>query len=425
MKSFLTLLLLELRRLLRSRVWLPSFVIFLSVILYSAYIQTVIWKQTEASRSEIEQMVRTQWDSLGSYNPHGAAHYGSFVFYPISPLGAIDEGVSTQMGRVLRVEGHVQNRSGLAEANLSPHVSRFGSLQPALLLKYVLPLFFIFYSFYITAQDRDSGVLNLSKVYGASVRQQMLARVLMMWLFAILLIALVFVLFYSMLSASNGFASDSLRWVLMPLAFAVYYLLIIALTVYVSVCFKQSSSGLAIMLAAWLLWSLFLPSSFAALAKQRFILPSSSAFEKGMNEDRSKGIDGHNPEEERKKELEQRVLTQYNVKSLDSLPVNFDGIVMQADEEYGNAVWDKHFSALDSINQAQNLLVSQSALINPFQQLQILSSSLAGTDSRHYRHFLHSAELYRREPIKTLNDKLTYGGSKTGDWTYKADAAFF
>jgi ABC-2 type transport system permease protein len=254
---------------------------------------------------------------------------------------------------------------------------------------------------------------------------QLMARVFAIWLFACLLLTLVFAVFIAMLPASAGFASDSLRWVLMPIAYALYYLLLIALTVYASVCFRQSSSGLAIMLAAWLLWSLFLPSTFAALAKQRYPLPSNRAFEKGMDEDRSKGIDGHNPEADRKKALEQKVLAEYNVKVLDSLPVNFDGIVMQADEEYGNTVWDKHFTALDSIYQAQNGLISQSVWINPFQSLQSLSTSLAGTDLLHYQHFLRAAEAYRRVLIKTLNDKLTFGGSKTGDWGYKADASFF
>ena len=41
--------------------------------------------------------------------------------------------------------------------------------------------------------------------------------------------------------------------------------------------------------------------------------------------------------------LKEEYLVKYNVDSLSQLPINFDGIVMQADEEYGNQVWDKHF----------------------------------------------------------------------------------
>ena len=62
-----------------------------------------------------------------------------------------------------------------------------------------------------------------------------------------------------------------------------------------------------------------------------------------MKEDRSKGIDGHNPSDQRREQLKNKYLVKYNVDSLKQLPINFDGIVMQEDEEYGNRVWDKHF----------------------------------------------------------------------------------
>ena len=67
-----------------------------------------------------------------------------------------------------------------------------------------------------------------------------------------------------------------------------------------------------------------------------------------MDNDRSKGIDGHNPSEERESELLEITLKKYNVKTIEDLPINFTGVIMQADEEYGNLVWDKHFGNLYS-----------------------------------------------------------------------------
>lgn len=66
-----------------------------------------------------------------------------------------------------------------------------------------------------------------------------------------------------------------------------------------------------------------------------------------------------------------------------------------------------------------------SGLINPFASLQNLSMGAAGTDMFHHLDFLRQAENYRRVFIKTLNDKHAYGGSKTGDWNWKADNEFF
>ena len=47
--------------------------------------------------------------------------------------------------------------------------------------------------------------------------------------------------------------------------------------------------------------------------------------------------------------IKEEILSQYGVSQLSDLPINFDGIRMQADEEYGNMVWDKHFGNLRSI----------------------------------------------------------------------------
>ena len=44
--------------------------------------------------------------------------------------------------------------------------------------------------------------------------------------------------------------------------------------------------------------------------------------------------------------MEKSTLAKYNVEKLEDLPINFSGILMQEDEEYGNMVWDKHFGNL-------------------------------------------------------------------------------
>jgi ABC-2 type transport system permease protein len=144
-----------------------------------------------------------------------------------------------------------------------------------------------------------------------------------------------------------------------------------------------------------------------------------------MEEDRSKGIDGHNPTGEREKELEKKTLAKYKVDSLAELPIKYDGLVMQADEEYGNKVWDKHFGKLYHKFHIQKTNYQLSGLINPFSSLQNLSMATSGTDMIHHLDFLRSAEVYRRGFIKALNNKHAFGGSKTGDWGWKADRAFF
>jgi len=113
------------------------------------------------------------------------------------------------------------------------------------------------------------------------------------------------------------------------------------------------------------------------------------------------------------------------VDNLSLLPINFDGIRMQADEEYGNIVWDKHFGNHRKVLDRQKRSFQLGGLINPFISLQNASMGFAASDNLHHQVFLRQVETYRRDFIKALNDEHAFGGSRTGDWGWKADRAFF
>ena len=83
----------------------------------------------------------------------------------------------------------------------------------------------------------------------------------------------------------------------------MYYFVIICLTVYFSLVFKNSTAALSSMILIWVLWSIFLPKISGNLVEKFSPLPSRVSMQKLMDNDRSKGIDGHNPSEERESEL--------------------------------------------------------------------------------------------------------------------------
>jgi len=174
-----------------------------------------------------------------------------------------------------------------------------------------------------------------------------------------------------------------------------------------------------------LLWTIFLPKTIGNFTESLTPLSTRIELTEKMKEDRSKGIDGHNPFDDRKKELEEEVLARYDVDSISDLPINFAGILMQADEEYGNKVWDKHYGDLYENLETQKRNYQFSGFINPFASLQSLSMASAGTDLFHHLDFLNAAESYRRYFIKTLNDEYAFGGSRTGERGWKASNEFF
>ncbi|MEM1406388.1 MAG: DUF3526 domain-containing protein, partial [Bacteroidota bacterium] len=381
-------------------------------------------KNRQALVNQSKEEVREQWENMGPSNPHGAAHYGSYAFKPITLLSALDEGVNLTAGRVLRLEGHVQNETTHSSQSQSAFISYFGPLKASLILQIVLPLLIIFLTYYSIQSEYEQGRIRLLMVQGVAYAKLIVGKVLSVWMLAFL--TLLMTLAVQWITLGQSFSQDlMLRSGLIVLAYAGFYWIISSITATLCSRWAQGASALTIMLALWVLWLIFLPKISSWYVQEQTVLPSREEFKTAMREDRSKGLDGHNPTDEREKVLKDSVLAAYGVASVDSLPINYDGLVMQADEEYGNKVWDKHFGELFDIMQLQKASMQYLGFINPFSALQSLSMGICGTDQWSHLHFQQQAEAYRRVFIKALNDEHAYGGSKTGDWSWKAEQAFF
>jgi len=92
---------------------------------------------------------------------------------------------------------------------------------------------------------------------------------------------------------------------------------------------------------------------------------------------------------------------------------------MQASEEYGNQVFDKHFNALYDRYRAQNAVSQFGAAMAPLLAVRSLSMGLAGTDVEQHRHFATEAEGYRRGLVAFANNYLR-DNTQTGEWDWKA-----
>ncbi len=408
----------------RTRLFLGISLGFVAALLLSIVLGGYQAKQQSEAYEKAKDHLRKQWENIDAMNPHSAAHYGTYVFKPTNLLSSLDEGVNSITGNVLRVEGHVQNEMVHSEASQMQAVSRFGKLKSSLLLQYIIPLLLVFLAFSSVSGEKQSGRLKLLVMQGAKPHQIIFSKTISVWLYGILLLSFV-VAAYSLINIQQIHGEMLARAGLFFLAYALFYFIISGLTVFLSARWQNATLALTTMLGIWILWSIFLPYIFMSSVEKWYPLPSRDEFKTAMREDRSKGIDGHNPVDERGKALEEKVLAEYEVDSLSQLPINFDGIRMQADEEYGNQVWDKHFGKLREVMERQKQTYQLSGIVNPFASLQNASMGFTGSDNLHHQEFLLQVENYRRDFIKILNDKHAYGGSKTGDWGWKADNDFF
>ena len=397
------------------------FCFFLCLVAFLGIIQN---NKLNAEQELAHEHIRSQWDEMEASNPHSAAHYGTYAFKPVSVLNSIDEGINSVTGNVLRLEGHRQNDIVFSEASQSLMISKFGKLKPSLIFQFIIPLLLIFFSFNTYMSERNSGRLKLMLVQGASLRKVVFSKVLSIWFIGLFL--LLITLFFQLLFNFNNLNSDIFtRLSILFLSYSFYYLILINITVLLSVIFKSSTAALSLTVLTWVFWTIFFPTIMGNTTEKLSPLPTRIEFKEAMSEDRSKGIDGHNPRGERRDALEKATLEKYNVDKLEDLPINFSGIVMQEDEEYGNMVWDKHFGDLYTQLEKQKSNYQLSGLINPFASLQNLSMGSSGSDMFHHLDFLTKAESYRRIFIKTLNDEYAFGGSKTGERGWKATNEFF
>ncbi|MEO1417411.1 MAG: DUF3526 domain-containing protein [Bacteroidota bacterium] len=398
-----------------------GFVAILCLTIYLGYLQTEA--QSERYQSA-RQHLRHQWENNREMHPHGAVHYGTYVFKPINLLSSLDEGVSSITGNVLRIEGHVQNEIIYSEASQMQANSKFGKLKSSLLLQYIIPLLLIFLAYQSINSEKQSGRLKLLLLQGANPIQLVLAKTFAVTSYGMGLLALT-ILSYALFHLSQISAEIWGRTILFFCSYSLYYFIIAGFTVFLSFRLKNTSLALTSMLGLWIIWTIFSPHILMSSVEQWHQLPTREAFKKAMKEDRAKGIDGHNPRDERRKELEEQILAKYEVDSLSELPIDFGGILMQADEEYGNEVWDKHFGYIREVLGEQKQSYQLGGILNPFISLQNLSMGLAGNDNWHHQAFLVQAETYRRNLIKTLNDEHAYGTIKEGDDYIKVGPEFF
>ena len=372
---------------LRKKVFLYTTIFFVLVLSTVIILGTIQNSNQKLYRSKAQEHIRSQWENLEAMNPHRAAHYGSYAFKPLNTLNSMDNGINDITGNVIKLEGHIQNEIVYSDASQSLTISKFGKLKSSSILQYVIPLFLIFLAFNSMSSERQSKRLKLLLFQGASLSKLAFAKSISVWIYGLFLLLITVITQILFIQTD---VETLQRLVVLTISYGLYYYIISSVSIYCSTSLNDSTSALSYVLAIWITWTIFLPKIWGNAVEKFHPLPSRQAFKTGMKEDRSKGIDGHNPKDQRREDLKQKYLQKYDVDSLKNLPINFDGIVMQEDEEYGNIVWDKHFGNNYDIFKKQKFLFQMSGIINPFASLQSLSMGSCGTDMIHHLDFLKS-----------------------------------
>jgi ABC-2 type transport system permease protein len=371
-----------------------------------------------------QRATRAQWLAQTPKNPHSAAHYGVYAFKPKPPLSFADWGVDDYAGVAVWLEAHKQNDLRYKPAQDATAVQRFSALTAATVLQLLVPLAIILIAFATFAGEREQGTLRQVLSLGVDGRELALGKALGVTaaLAALLVPATVIGVGALALAAGPGaLVADLPRFGLLALAYLVYFLVFVGLSLAVSAWAKSARLALVVLLGFWIFQGLVAPRVAADAARRLHPTPSALAFAEAMRQDIEGGTDGHDSRDQRLEALKARLLRQYKVTSVDQIPVNFAGIALQVGEEHGNAVFDRHYGDLWARFRAQDAVHRWGGLLAPLLAVRSLSMGLAGTDGAQHRHFAAAAEEYRRRLIQATNDEVTFHK----DEDHKATAAFY
>jgi ABC-2 type transport system permease protein len=394
--------LLDLWRDGRFRV-LSSLVLVISLVSLAAGWKT--YADLSAQHRAAQAATREQWLNQPKKNPHSAAHYGVYAFKPKSPLAMVDTGIDPYVGVAVWLEAHKQNEMKYRPAQDRTAVQRFGDLGGAEVLQVLLPLFIVLMGFGVFAAEREQGTLRQLLSVGARPRDLALGKALGVaaGLGVILVPATILGAIALTLSTSEGLlADDPWRMAALAVTYLVYFALLIAVTLWVSAWAPSPRLALVVLITFWFANSLVAPRVVSDIAGWLHPTPSAVEFQKALEADLNDNAEMEKRLEQRRQEL----FSQYQVTTVDALPIAFSGISLQEGEEHGNEVFDHHFGRLFELYDQQNRVFQLGAMAAPMLATRSLSMGLAGTDFAQHRHFIDAAETYRRDIQRTLNGDI-------------------
>ena len=416
----------EIREMMRDGRFRWSAAITAALLLGALALGWQHYREVTSQHKTAQRGTREQWLKQGNKNPHSAAHYGVYAFKPKMPLSLVDRGVDPYVGVAAWLEAHKQNDFKFKPAQDSTALQRLGELTGATVLQLLLPLMIILLSFSAFTSERESGTLRQLLSLGVKRSDLGWGKALGISIaLAIMLVpaTLIGVAGLALTSENGSLQQSWSRIALMIASYLLYFAAFLGVSLAVSAKAASSRVALIALLGFWIFNGLIAPKAVTDIARILYPTPSALQFARSVEHDIENGIDGHNPVDSRAEELKAKLLKQYNVDSVEKLPVEFNGLRMQAGEEYGNMVFDRHFSALWATYERQQRVHEFAGVFAPMLAIRSVSMGLAGTDFRQHAHFSQAAEDYRRLINREMNMDLAHHGK--GKTVYMANDALW
>lgn len=388
------------------------------------------WSTVENQQRERQAAIesdRTTWDNQGKKNPHSAAHFSRYAFQPTSSLAVFDPGLKDFMGSAIWLEAHYRDPATLRAVEDAVEIQRFARLTPAWILQVFAPLLAVLLAFAGIAAERERGTLRQVMSSGVSPQHLFVGKAIA----ALCIIALLApsVIAAVALAANThdevGLPGAGLRLTGIVLAYILYIGAFTFAAIGISARVAKSKTALVVLVGFWAASVVFVPRLATDVGSALSPAPAASDFAARLSSESSTPFwGGSEAAQQRRADVEAKVLAQYGVDKIEDLPINYDGYLLQESEEFANVVFDRMYGELWGAYEGQSDIVRLFSVVSPTLALSNISSALAGSDLYAHRHFADSAELFRRDFVKLLNEEMIQKGGQDG-YGYMADNDFW
>jgi ABC-type transport system involved in multi-copper enzyme maturation permease subunit len=383
-----------------------TFLLCTILILLSVYTGVTNYR---AEKKEYEASVALNKKNLESQpNYSSLAGIGVKVNKPPQVLGTVVNGVEEAVGRVAPV--NIAADPNLIESKYSsnPVFAVFGPLDLMFIVKIVLSLFAILFTYDAIVGEKEKGTLKLALSNDVPRDRLILGKAiggyisLLLPLLIPLLLSLLVLLIMPDISLGG---QDWARLLLIFLMFFLYLSVFFSLGLFVSARTTRSSTSFLVLLFVWVIIVMVIPKAAVITAGQIEPIPSvheitakKDAFLQQMQAEGQKGIlewaRKNSPKDQNEVKAYQEKFRQFIQDYQQELTTKIDE---------NNAAIERDYQ--QKKNAQQNLAVNLSR-ISPASALTFGSMTLARTGIDEYDRFLASVRAYKPIYTKWINSKL-------------------
>lgn len=361
---------------------------------------------TDADKRAVAAAERARWVGQGEKDPHSAAHYSIFAFKPSAALGVLAPAAEPFVGQAVWLEAHHQNDLLHRPEQTASLLRRTGLASPAALIGGLAPLIVFLLAFTLVAEDRERGTMRLALGTATHPHRIVRAKALAVWVAgAGLLLLPVSAAATIWLGIGGRLDGDALlRLAAWTGMMAAYLALLSAIGVAVSLRMADARLALATLFGLWILFALLLPRAASGAVDAVRPLPSSQSVRQEIAE--AAPAFWSDADNARNRAL---LLRRHGVTRIEDIP-NPRMAELDLRERHSHAIFDRVLGGFYAKVADQDRLFATLGFLSPTIAIEAASASAAGSDFSHHRHFIDSAEQYRRDLVNRMNaDGMAHG----------------